>query len=299
MDTGGEPGMTNAANAAQSEAWNGDNGLRWVAIADRRDAVLAPVAEVLFAAAKPAPGDRVLDVGCGCGATTLIAAARVGAAGSVVAVDISDPMLGVARARAAEAGVDNVTFVHGDAQTDPLDVEPVDLVISRFGTMFFADPVAAFTNIGSALRPGGRLCLATWQPLAANEWLTVPDAALSAHTDVAPPNADGPGMFGQSDPEVVTATLRAAGFADVTLQSVDVVFDFGDTVDAAADYLVDGGPVRARLDGIPAGPAEDAALVDLRTALAEHLDPSGVRLRGAIWLVNAEVGDPIDGARTR
>lgn len=278
--------MTDTANASQFEAWNGDGGQRWVARADERDRVLAPVADALLAAAAPTPGTRVLDVGCGCGATTLMAATQVGDTGSVTGIDLSAPMLEVARQRARAARAVNTTFVHADAQTHAFEPGSVDLVISRFGTMFFSDPDAAFRNIATALTSQGRLCIATWQPLAANEWLAIPGAALLQHADL-PPTIHGPGMFAQSDPDVVTATLRAAGFGTITIDAADVTFTIGRTIDEAVEYLADSGPGQALLETIPEGPAREAALADVRDSLVDHHDPSGVRLGGGIWLITA------------
>jgi ubiquinone/menaquinone biosynthesis C-methylase UbiE len=276
-----------AQNAPQYDSWNGESGLRWVARADERDAVLAPVADVVLRAAEPAPGSTVLDIGCGCGATTLAAAARVGSAGSVTGIDLSVPMLDLARRRAAAAGSGNAMFVHADAQDHAFDPGSFDLAISRFGTMFFADPTAAFTNIGAALRPGGRLCLATWQPLTANEWLMVPGAALLRHTELPVETPDGPGMFAQSVPTVVTETLRSAGFTHVHLDAVEVTFTLG-SIDAAVDYLADSGPGRLLLDSIPDGEPRQAALADVRSALTEHTHDGIVRLSAGIWIITAD-----------
>jgi SAM-dependent methyltransferase len=278
--------MTTSANASQFDAWNGESGRRWVATADARDRVLAPVGETLLAAAAARPGMRVLDIGCGCGSTTLMTAKSVGNNGSATGIDLSDPMLDVARQRAT-AGAVNARFLQGDAQTHAFEPEAADLVISRFGTMFFADPEAAFANISRALRPDGRLCLATWQPLAANEWLVVPGAALLRHTELPATEPDQPGMFAQSDPERVNATLAAAGFADITIEGASVDFTFGRTIDEAVEYLADSGPGRMLLETIPEGPRRRAALADVHDALAEHHDSSGVRLGGAIWLITA------------
>jgi SAM-dependent methyltransferase len=279
--------MTTHANASQFDAWNGDSGRRWVARADQRDKVLGPVADVLFAATAPSPGTRVLDIGCGCGATTLLAATAIGAAGSAVGIDLSAPMLDVARERATASGGTNTSFVHGDAQTHAFEPDSIDLVISRFGTMFFADPVAAFSNIGTALRPGERLCIATWQPLAANEWLTVPGAVLLRHTQMPEPTPGEPGMFAQSDPETIAAVLTAAAFVDVGIEAREVTFTLGQTVDEAVEYLADSGPGRLMLETIAEGPARDAALADVHDALLDHFDDSGVRLNGGIWLTTA------------
>ncbi len=280
-----------SANPSQFEAWNGDNGHRWVASADQRDRVLAPVAEALFAVTAPTPGMCVLDIGCGCGATTLMAALEVGKAGSVFGIDLSQPMLDLARQRATTVGASNSTFVSGDAQTHGFKAGSVDLVISRFGTMFFSDPDAALINIGKAIRPGGRLCLATWQPLTANEWLTVPGAALLRHTDVPAGISNEPGMFAQSDPDVITATFSAAGLVNITIEANKVTLTLGQTVDEAVEYLADSGPGRILLETIPEGPARDAALADVRDALEDHQYPSGVRLDAGIWLITATRND--------
>jgi SAM-dependent methyltransferase len=275
-----------SANADQYAAWNGENGLLWVASADQRDQVLAPVADALLAAAAPLPAMHVLDIGCGCGVTSLRVAGDVRDAGSVTGVDISEPMLGVARERAAATGTTNVSFVQADAQTYSFEPASFDLVISRFGTMFFSDLVAAFTNIAPALDGDGRLCIATWQPFAANEWLHAPIEVLLRHTDPLPP-VEGPSMFAQSDPDAVTSTLHAAGFDSVTIDPVDLALPLGDSVDDALGYLVDTGVVRTLLGSIPEGDARDAAWTDVRASLDSHRNDSGVTLGAAILVITA------------
>jgi SAM-dependent methyltransferase len=160
--------VTEIANTDEYEAWNGDTGHRWVVDADRRDHVLAPVADALLAAAHLTLGEPVVDIGCGCGATTLAAARAVGSTGSAYGIDLSGPMLGVARRRAEASGLSSVTLIQGDVQIHRFPAR-FDAAISRFGTMFFADQTAALANIRRGLRPRGRLCLATWQPLVAND----------------------------------------------------------------------------------------------------------------------------------
>ncbi len=280
--------MTETANRDQFDAWNGDSGERWVADADRRDAVLAPIADLLVHRAAIEPGESVLDIGCGCGATTIAATTATGPGGAVTGLDLSAPMLEVARRRADEAGPCNLRLVHGDAQTHPIG-ETFDIAISRFGTMFFADPGAAFTNIARHLRPGGRLCIATWQPLAANEWLVVPGAALLEYATLPDtPGADTPGMFAQSDPDTIHDLLTEAGFTDVTAEAETATLTFGPSLDEAVAYLADSGPGRAVLDTIPDN-QRDAALAAVRAVLARHTDRPGVRLGAAIWMTSARM----------
>jgi SAM-dependent methyltransferase len=200
------------ANADQYAAWNGDSARRWTAGPDRRDRILAPVADAPLSAGGLTPRERVLDVGCGCGAPTLAADNQVTPEGIAWGIDLSEPMLDVARRRAEIAGVTNVRFEHADAQTHQLPIGCFDVAISRFGTMFFDNPAAAFRNVGRALRTSGRLCIATWQPLAANDWLTIPgadlDDALEHLADTGPaepcstpsPNRTVPPRSTPSDP---------------------------------------------------------------------------------------------------
>jgi SAM-dependent methyltransferase len=267
-------------NQQQRELWDGEGGVRWVADADRRDEVLEPVGEVLLAAAQLHQGEAVLDVGCGCGATTLLAADAVAPA-RVLGVDLSGPMLEVARSRAEGR---NVELRKLDAQTDPIGAG-FAVAISRFGTMFFDDQVAAFTNIRRALSPGARLCLATWQPLAANDWLAVPGAALLPYGPL-PDSADGPGMFAQSDPPVIESVLTSAGWSGVEVEPVSLSLRLGWDAAQAADYVTGTGIIRAVLDLLdPERRAE--AVDDVRVALGEHQRDDGVWVGAGIHLVRA------------
>lgn len=280
--------MTDIANIDQFDAWNGESGRRWVADPDRRDRVLEPVADALLDAAQLQAGERVLDVGCGCGATTLAAALAVAPRGEVVGADLSKPMIEVARRRAADAGVDNVQFVQADAQTHGFGDTTFDVAMSRFGTMFFADPGAAFANIARGLRFGGRLHIATWQPLLDNDWLTVPGTAL-LRFGTLPEGTDGPGMFAQSDPSAITATLAAAGFDDVRVRAKAVTLTLGADPAEAADYLADSGPGRAVLETVSPKDRR-AALEAVQSELGHHATPDGVRLGASIWLTTASKG---------
>lgn len=252
---------------------------------DGTDEMLAPVSEALFDAVDLRPGQTVLDIGCGSGATTLAAATAVDPGGSVHGVDLTAAMLDIARARLAASGLSNVSLVEGDVQADPLP-RGVDVAISRFGTMFFDDPIAAFTNVREALRSGGRLCVATWQPLDANAWLVIPGAALLAWITLPDLDGDGPGMFSQSDPATVTATLDAAGWTDIDVTPTKLALPMGRDATHAAARLSDTGVGRAALDAVPAE-QRPAALESVRDALALHCTDDGVHLGAAVLITTA------------
>jgi SAM-dependent methyltransferase len=278
------------ANTDQAEHWNsGDDLTHWITNQARYDRMNEPFAALILAAADLRPGRHVLDVGCGWGGTTL-AAARVIAPGQAVGLDLSGPMLARAKAAAEVAGLPNAVFQQGDAQVHPLERARFDVVISRFGTMFFADPVAAFANIRSATRPAGRLVFACWQPLAANQWLLVPGAALAEH--VPPPagfgSGDGPGMFAFSDPDRIRQILAAAGWDDIEITSehVSILVGGGGSVEDALEFLRTGSMGRTMLAGADAGTV-DRAVSSARAALAPYADAEGVRLGAAVWLVQA------------
>lgn len=278
------------ANTEQAEHWNsGEDLVYWVDNQARVDRMLEPFAEMILRAAALTPGAQVLDVGCGCGTTTL-AAARLAAPGQAVGLDLSGPMLARATAGAAAAGLANATFLQGDAQVHPLEPGRFDTVISRFGTMFFADPVAAFANIRAATRPAGRLVFVCWQPLAANQWLLVPGAAFAEH--VPPPAAPEepgykPGMFALADPDRLREILAAAGWRDVeiTPEHTQILMG-GGSIDDAVRFLRSGSMGRTMLAGADAGTV-DRAVASLRAALAKHADAEGVHLGAAVWLVQA------------
>jgi ubiquinone/menaquinone biosynthesis C-methylase UbiE len=278
------------ANTDQAQRWNsGDDVAHWVANQARYDRMNEPFAALILAAAGLRPGHRVLDVGCGCGGTTL-AAARIIAPGQATGLDLSAPMLARARSGAAAAGLDSVVFQQGDAQVHPLEPASFDAVISRFGTMFFADPVAAFANIRSATRPGGRLAFVSWQPPAANQWLLVPGAALAEHLPWPDGfgSGDGPGMFAFSDPDRPRGILAAAGWRDIeiTAEHAAILVGGGGSVEDAIEFMRTGSMGRTMLAGADAGTA-DRAIASVRAALAPYADAEGVRLGAGVWLVQA------------
>jgi SAM-dependent methyltransferase len=280
------------ANADQARAWDGDEGAYWAAHADRYDDAVRAHHRLFLDAAAIAAADRVLDVGCGTGRTTLDAA-RLAPDGHAPGVDLSARMLEVARARAQAARLANVTFRQADAQIHPFEPAGADVAISRSGAMFFADPVAALANVGRALRPTGRLVLLTWQPLERNEWITAVGSALAAGRAIPLPPPDRPGPFALSDPERIRAVLTAAGFTGVDLTPAELPMRFGPDAAEAESFLL--GQLGWMLEGLdPARRRE--AVAALRTSLAAHESADGVTYGSAAWLVTAR-RPPVRSAR--
>ena len=270
-------------NAAQLRAWDGDEGRRWVTHADVLERSTAGYDAALWEAAALTPADRVLDVGCGTGSTTR-AAARQASAGTVLGVDLSGPMLEVARHRAAAEGLANVSFLQADAQVHPFPEASVDVVVSRTGAMFFADPVAAFTNLARALRPGGRLALLVWQGADRNEWFGAFTTALAAGREPPAPPPGAPGPFAFADPARVREVLTAAGLAEVAVAGHEQPEWFGPGAAAAQDLVL--GLLGWLLDGLDES-GRAAATAALRDTLTAHEQPDGVWFASAAWLVTA------------
>jgi SAM-dependent methyltransferase len=272
-------------NAGMRKAWDGPDGDIWAASADQYEVRGAGHRRLLLQAAAIASGERVLDLGCGNGASTL-EAARIAEPGNVVGIDLSKAMLANAQRRAAAAGLTNVTFVHGDAQVHEFERETFDLVISNAGAMFFDDKVAAFTSLRRALRPGGRIALMAWQPLEGNEWLSVLREALAMGRALPPPQVGVPGPFGLADRDQVSALLSETGFADVEFDDVREPLVFGATAAEAYRLMSDDGPTRGLLEDLD--DADRATALDrLRAVIAEHESPSGVTFGSASWLIRA------------
>lgn len=274
--------MPNIVNVDQAAAWDGPSGAAWVAREDFQNAALAAHTEALFAAADVQSGDHVLDVGCGTGDTTR-AAARRAVDGDALGVDLSTGMLARARERAAAEGLTNVTFERADAQVEPFDDARFDVVISRFGVMFFADPVAAFANLARATRPGGRIALVTWQPARGNDWVELPRTALAIGRELAPLAEDEPGPFGLADPDRFRQILVDAGWSDVQLDDVRVPYDYGAEPEGAARHAAEIGVLRTLLDGLDDAQAA-RALDALTEVMAEHATDDGVLLDSLVWV---------------
>ena len=270
------------SNVEQLRAWDGDEGEYWADNADYFDRSIADYHQRLLAAATIGARDCVLDVGCGTGQTTRDAA-RVASAGAALGVDLSSRMLDYARRRAVDDGVTNVSFEQADAQIHPFAPSSFDVAISRTAAMFFGDHLAAFTNIGRALRPGGRLALLTWQPLSGNDWIREISGALAAGRDLPTPPSDA-GPFALSDPDRIRFLLTSAGFVDVELEGATTGMWFGNDADDAHRFVLGlMGWMLEDLDDAGRGQAVDA----LHATMAAHETADGVRFGSAAWITQA------------
>ena len=285
------PDQAASANAQQTEYWNSAPGQSWITHQQALDQRLAPVTELLMARAGVRAGECVIDVGCGTGTTTLRLAAAVGAHGSVLAIDISEPMLAAARRRCLEAGHGHVRLIRADAQTHRFERACHDLVASRLGVMFFDDPTGAFRNLGQALRPHGRLAFAAWGPLEANPWFALPlQVGIERLGPPQPQPPGAPGPLALSDPDYIDAILSGAGFADIRIEQVQMQLPGARSTREEAEFLSLFGPL-ARL--IRERGADEATRLELAGELADRLAPyataDGVRLPAAVHLVTATV----------
>jgi SAM-dependent methyltransferase len=274
------------ANVEMAAAWDGPEGEHWAEHADHYEAAGPGHWDALVATGVLAPGADVLDIGCGTGSSSRDAA-RLVAPGAVVGFDLSGPML--ARARVAGADIDNLTFVQGDAQVHPFETETFDVAISVFGAMFFGDPVAAFTNIGKAVRPGGRLAVLAWQELARNGWLVDLRSALAVGRDLPAPPLSMPGPFGLADPDHVREVLDAAGFSHVDLQPVAAPMRFGADAEDAYAFISSTGMARGLTQELDDA-AKEQAFANVRDLVERRETSDGVFFDSASWLITATRG---------
>jgi len=277
------------ANPAQAEYWNTGRGEQWVTHQEALDARFAGVRDALLARAAPGRGERALDIGCGTGATTLVLAERVSPGGAVLAVDISAPMLALARARCAAQGMDQVRLLCADAQSHPFEQAAHDVLVSRFGVMFFSDPIAAFANLRQALRPRGRLAFVCWGPLDANPWFALPLAVgvrALGPPEPEPPRAPGPLAFAETG--YVEEILVRAGFAGIRIETVTAPLPCARTAAEEAAFARVVGPL-ARL--IQTRQPDAATLAAIVEELAERFRPyqsaAGVRIPATLHHVTA------------
>lgn len=275
-----------ADNQEQVEFWNGEAGDNWVAEQQQMDAMVAPISASLLSQANGQAGELALDVGCGCGDTSL-ALADLGL--KVSGVDISQPMLTHANTR--KAAHHELDFLLGDASTMSF-AHSFDLILSRFGVMFFADPQAAFNNLQGALQEGGRLCFVCWQAPSLNEWISVPikvvKPLLPADQDTAEaPDPEAPGPFAFANPDRLRDILEKAGFTDIVIAPQSHSMSVGANAEAAAQFCTRMGPVSALLKE-----QSEETMGQVHAALKIALEPfatdTGVKLNTATWLVSAQ-----------
>ncbi|MGI9370225.1 MAG: class I SAM-dependent methyltransferase [Ruegeria sp.] len=267
--------------------WNGQGGRSWVERQEHTDVTLANVTEALLAFASPATGERVLDVGCGCGAPSLEFARAVAPTGRVVALDISGPMLAEAKARSSAAEINNIVWRQEDPATATLD--EYDLLISAFGNMFFGDPIGAFANMRRAAGTDARMAFVCWRSLGENPWMEVPMKAVERHLPPRPkPIANAAGMFAFSNPERISEVLTNSGWASPHVEKLDTDLDIaaGRGLNEAVLQSTQIGAVNSWLRNQPEE-IRSRAIVSLGEALSPFADDASVRLPAAMWLVSS------------
>ena len=275
--------MSDVANVDQAELWDGHEGAHWSKHADVYDASLREHLTHLLEVAGIQPAEAVLDIGCGNGTSTLDAART---ASRALGVDLSSEMLARARGAAEAEGLTNVSFVQADAQVHRFEPDAFDIAISRFGVMFFADPVAAFTNIGRALKPGGRIAWIIWRSLPENEVFSEIRRAIAVGRDLPEPASGAPSPFGLADPGFTQQALSASGFVDIAFEARNAPYYAGTDADRAYGFLSTLGFTRFAtqdLDDADQTRAFDA----LRATIDAHETPDGVVYDSACWLVTA------------
>jgi SAM-dependent methyltransferase len=275
----------NAEKEAQFAYWNGPNGQGWAKQRDKRDRDHAALTKALLELAVPQNGECVLDIGCGSGTTTMALAERVGPTGRVLGIDISAPMLAVARSRAASQKT--VELVEADATDYAFEPHSFDLAFSQLGVMFFADPVAAFTNIHGALKPGARLVFCCWRHPFEHLFAFIPEGAAKPFLPPSPPaDPNAPGRYSFQNPDRVKSVLLQAGFVAPALQKFDFRTFSGATPEEAASSAIDAGPLQRTLAGV-----DETTRAKVRAAVTERLGkemgPDGIWLTSAAWLVQA------------
>ena len=269
--------------ADQAAFWNGKGAKMWLASYDRIQKSISGFGDAVLAAAAAKPGESVLDVGCGTGTTTAALAAAVGPQGRVLGADISEELVGAARSQ----DLANARFIVGDATTEAFEAGSFDLVFSRFGVMFFADPVAAFKNLRRAMKPSGRLVFICWRTPAENPWGSVPMRAAAPHLPPAEkPGPEDPGQYAFGDPARVERILKAAGFGTPSFAKVDRPNVMGEDVAGTVENLGKFGPL-ARMFAEATPEQVDKARAAIAQALAPYVTAKGVTLDAACWLVSA------------
>ncbi len=275
-------------NEEQIEYWDATRGALWVAEQETLDRLIGPAGQLALAQASVRAGERVLDVGCGCGTTSLELGRRVGPGGRVLGIDVSRPMLARASERAREAGLAQVEFRRADAQTAELEPD-FDVLFSRMGVMFFADPPAAFANLHRAMRPGARLAFVCWRALADNPWMYLPLQAISSIVPpLPPPDPHAPGPLALADAARTQQILESSGWRDVRCEAESVELEIPSErgVEQAVEFMMNLGPTGRALES-----ASETERARAAEAMADALRPfqssSGLHMQGGVWIVSA------------
>lgn len=270
----------------EMEDWTGEVGDRWLAHIDRFEAMIAPIGAALISRADFQPGERVVDIGCGGGLTTLEIARRVAPHGAATGIDIAPKLIDLASQRAARAGIGNAAFLCGDAQLLSMPPAGFDRLTSRFGVMFFADSGAAFANMRGWLRPGAQLDLACWGPPSENPWIGIVGGVIGQFVEMPQGDPAAPGPFRFADPDATGAMLRGAGFEGVTfdLHQADQPLGGAGSAEQAVDFVLEAMAMR---EPLAAAGAVEAATTALADALRPFARDGAVMLPGASWFVRA------------
>jgi SAM-dependent methyltransferase len=282
--------MNEIANNDMNKYWNGDGGHKWLRFQTRTDASLKHFGHEVMTAAAISTGESVIDIGCGCGDTSFDISNRVGSDGHVQGIDVSEPLLTRAKARAQFTNENNITFCHNDVQTYHFESSVFDVVFSRFGVMFFDDPVAAFTNIRKTLKPGGRLAFICWQPAKENEWISLPLDVVKNHISIpAPPEPGQPGPFSFSNKNRVIHILGEADFKEILIEKFTSPLNVGADLDEAVKFLTHMGPTS---EAMSQPGVKDINKFHIKTELRKRLKPykteNGIILGAATWIVTAQ-----------
>lgn len=268
--------------SAQADYWNHEGGPVWVEENAQLDAMLAPLGEAAMAALDARPGENVLDIGCGAGATSRALAARVAPGGGVTAVDISAPLVDLAMSKGGD-----VTYICADAGGDPLPHAPFDAAFSRFGVMFFEDPVAAFAHLGAAMKPGGRIAFICWRAMMENAWAreTLVAGLPFLKAPPAPPEPHAPGPFAFADKDRLAGLLQAGGWGSVTIAPFDTDYVLGPSARETAPKMLRIGPLGKLIREQDVDPA--SVVGALEPLLQRYETPAGVAMPAACWIVTA------------
>ncbi|HLL05997.1 MAG TPA: class I SAM-dependent methyltransferase [Myxococcaceae bacterium] len=279
-------------NAEQIEFWNGPMGARWTRSHERLERMTEPLGLAAVERASPAPGEKILDVGTGCGGTSFVLAQRVAPNGSLTGVDVSSSMVQVCRQRADKLGLKSAQYVLADAGTHAFEPGSADLVFSQFGVMFFKDPVAAFSNLRKALKPTGRLVFTAWRAMPENAWAAVPMGVAFKFLPPPPrPDPEAPGPFSFADPNRLRSILEKAGFRDIEMTAQNAMVTISepgaDPVESGLSFHVECGPLGLMLAQADAE-TRTKILGALREVVAASVKDGKAQSGGSAWLVTAK-----------